>query len=138
MAGCLVLDGTITRDSEVRVVRDDVVVHTGKIGSLKRFKDDVSEVQVRHGVRYYSGQLHDTKVGDIIEAFVTETGRATESLRIGDGRPIGVLTLELRIENSHSLKEKRHVVQSLKERLRHKFNVVGGGDRLPGSLAAGR
>jgi translation initiation factor IF-2 len=45
VAGCIVMDGVITRDSEVRLLRDNVVVHTGKIGSLRRFKDDVSEVK---------------------------------------------------------------------------------------------
>src|SRR5579862_297355 len=45
VAGCLVLDGTLTRSSDVRVLRDNVVVHTGRIGSLRRFKDDVSEVK---------------------------------------------------------------------------------------------
>ena len=45
VAGCMVLDGVITRDSEVRLLRDNVVVYTGKIASLRRFKDDVSEVK---------------------------------------------------------------------------------------------
>ena len=61
------------------------------------------------------------KQGDIIEAFVTERVAPKSSPKTMAA--IGVLTLELRLENSHSLKEKRHVVKSLKDRLRHKFNV---------------
>ena len=72
VAGCLVLDGTITRDSECRVLRDNVVVHTGKIGSLKRFKDDVSEVKNGMECGITLGNFSDTKPGDIIEAFITE------------------------------------------------------------------
>ncbi len=72
IAGCLVVDGSITRDSEVRVLRDNVVVYTGKIGSLKRFKDDASEV--RNGLECGIGieNFNDIKPGDVIEAFVHE------------------------------------------------------------------
>jgi translation initiation factor IF-2 len=72
VAGCQVLDGTITRDSEVRLLRDNVVVHTGKIGSLRRFKDDVSEVKSGMECGITLASYGDVKQGDIIEAFVTE------------------------------------------------------------------
>jgi translation initiation factor IF-2 len=72
VAGCQVLDGTITRDSEVRLLRDNVVVHTGKIGSLRRFKDDVSEVKSGMECGITLENYGDVKQGDIIEAFVTE------------------------------------------------------------------
>ena len=72
VAGCQVLDGTITRDSEVRLLRDNVVVHTGKIGSLRRFKDDVSEVKNGMECGITLENYSDVKQGDIIEAFVTE------------------------------------------------------------------
>jgi translation initiation factor IF-2 len=72
VAGCQVLDGSITRDSECRVLRDNVVVHTGKIGSLRRFKDDVSEVKVGMECGITLANYSDVKQGDIIEAFVTE------------------------------------------------------------------
>jgi len=72
VAGCQVLDGTITRDSEVRLLRDNVVVHTGKIGSLRRFKDDVSEVKSGMECGITLQNYADVKQGDIIEAFVTE------------------------------------------------------------------
>jgi translation initiation factor IF-2 len=72
VAGCQVLDGTITRDSEVRLLRDNVVVHTGKIGSLRRFKDDVSEVKSGMECGITLANYSDVKQGDVIEAFVTE------------------------------------------------------------------
>jgi translation initiation factor IF-2 len=72
VAGCQVIDGSITRDSEVRLLRDNVVVHTGKIGSLRRFKDDVSEVKTGMECGITIENYSDVKQGDIIEAFVTE------------------------------------------------------------------
>jgi translation initiation factor IF-2 len=72
IAGCLVQDGMIKRDSEVRLVRDGNVVFKGKVGSLKRFKDDASEV--RNGMECGIGisNFGDVKVGDVIEAFSVE------------------------------------------------------------------
>jgi translation initiation factor IF-2 len=69
IAGCYVQDGTIKRDSEVRLLRDNVVVFKGRVGSLRRFKDDVSEV--RNGMECGIGiaGYGDIKVGDVIEAF---------------------------------------------------------------------
>jgi translation initiation factor IF-2 len=72
VAGCQVIDGSIPRDSECRVLRDNVVVHTGKIGSLRRFKDDVSEVKLGMECGITLANFSDLKQGDIIEAFVTE------------------------------------------------------------------
>jgi len=72
VAGCSVLDGTIKRDSEVRLLRDNVVIFKGKISSLRRFKDDAKEVtngmECGIGIQNYN----DIKVGDVIEAFLTE------------------------------------------------------------------
>jgi translation initiation factor IF-2 len=72
IAGCQVSDGLIKRDNQVRLLRDDVEVWKGKISSLKRFKDDVSEV--RQGVEcgIDLAGYKDIKVGDVIEAFTTE------------------------------------------------------------------
>jgi translation initiation factor IF-2 len=72
IAGCQVLDGLIKRDSDVRLLRDNVLVFTGKVSSLKRFKDDASEV--RNGMECGIGihNYNDVKKGDIIEAFLTE------------------------------------------------------------------
>jgi sulfate adenylyltransferase subunit 1 (EFTu-like GTPase family) len=64
------MDGRFTRDSQVRVLRDNVVVHTGKIGSLRRFKDDVSEVRSGMECGITLENFNDVKQGDVIEAFV--------------------------------------------------------------------
>jgi len=72
VAGCMVIDGFIKRDSEVRVLRDNVVVFTGKIDSLKRFKNDASEVKTGFECGITVRNFSDIKPRDIIEAFVTE------------------------------------------------------------------
>jgi translation initiation factor IF-2 len=72
VAGCIVQDGQITRDSAVRLLRDNVVVYTGKVASLRRFKDDVSEVKSGMECGVTLQNYADVKQGDIIEAFVTE------------------------------------------------------------------
>jgi translation initiation factor IF-2 len=72
VAGCQVLDGVITRDSEVRLLRDNVVVYTGKVSSLRRFKDDVSEVKSGMECGITLENFADVKQGDVIEAFKTE------------------------------------------------------------------
>ncbi len=72
VAGCQVLDGTIARDSEARLLRDNVVVYTGKIASLRRFKDDVSEVKTGMECGITLENFSDVKTGDVIEAFKTE------------------------------------------------------------------
>jgi translation initiation factor IF-2 len=72
VAGCQVLDGVITSKSEVRLLRDNIVVYTGKVGSLRRFKDDVSEVKNGQECGITLENFPDVKQGDVIEAFVTE------------------------------------------------------------------
>ncbi|MEP6644960.1 MAG: translation initiation factor IF-2 [Acidobacteriaceae bacterium] len=72
VAGCTVTDGIIKRDSEVRLLRDNVVVFKGKVGSLRRFKDDASEVRNGMECGISIANYGDVKVGDTIEAFVTE------------------------------------------------------------------
>lgn len=71
IAGCLVLDGKITRNSNVRIIRDGIVVYTGNLGSLKRFKDDVREVSAGYECGLNIDRFNDIKVGDIIESFET-------------------------------------------------------------------
>ncbi len=72
IAGCRVIDGLIKRDAELRVLRDSVVVFTGRISSLRRFKDDASEV--RNGFECGIGvaNFNDVKTGDVLECFATE------------------------------------------------------------------
>jgi translation initiation factor IF-2 len=72
IAGCRVTDGVIKRDSEVRLLRDNVVVFKGKIGSLRRFKDDASQVTSGMECGISIANYGDIKVGDVIEAFLTE------------------------------------------------------------------
>jgi translation initiation factor IF-2 len=69
IAGCMVLDGKVTRNTKVRVIRDGIVVYTGVLGSLKRFKDDVKEVQTSYECGLNIENYNDIKVGDIIEGF---------------------------------------------------------------------
>lgn len=69
VAGCYVLDGKITRNTKVRVIRDGVVVYTGNLSSLKRFKDDVKEVGAGFECGLTIENFNDVKVGDIIEGF---------------------------------------------------------------------
>jgi translation initiation factor IF-2 len=72
VAGCRVSDGLIKRDSEVRLLRDNVVIFKGKVGSLRRFKDDASQVTNGMECGISIANYGDIKVGDVIEAFVTE------------------------------------------------------------------
>jgi translation initiation factor IF-2 len=73
VAGCYVIDGLISRASEgIRVVRDNIVIYDGKIGSLKRFKEDVREVQTGYECGIMIENFNDIKVGDIFEDYVIE------------------------------------------------------------------
>jgi translation initiation factor IF-2 len=72
VAGCMVTEGFIKRDSEVRLLRDNVVVFTGKIDSLKRFKNDASEVKNGFECGITVRNFSDIKPGDVLEAFATE------------------------------------------------------------------
>jgi translation initiation factor IF-2 len=72
VAGCMVVDGVLTRDSQVRLLRDNVVIHTGKLESLKRFKNDASEVKSGFECGAALANYSDLKPGDVIEAFVME------------------------------------------------------------------
>src|SRR5271165_1157967 len=72
VAGCYVTDGVIKRDAEVRLLRDNVVVFKGKIGSVRRFKEDVNEVRNGMECGISIANYGDIKVGDVIEVFVTE------------------------------------------------------------------
>jgi translation initiation factor IF-2 len=75
VAGCKVSEGKISRDSLVRVIRDNVVVHEGRIESLKRFKDDVSEVAAGYECGIGIAGFQDIREGDLIEAFKVEETR---------------------------------------------------------------
>ena len=69
IAGCMVKDGIISRNSKIRLLRDNVVIHTGLISSLKRFKEEVSEVKSGFECGVMLENYLDIKIGDIIETF---------------------------------------------------------------------
>ena len=72
IAGCYITDGRVTRNTNVRLLRDNVVIHEGKISSLKRFKEDTTEVKTGYECGIGIQNYNDVKVGDVIESFVTE------------------------------------------------------------------
>lgn len=72
IAGCYVIDGKISRNSEVRVIRDGIVIHEGQLASLKRFKDDVKEVNAGYECGLNIEKFNDIKEGDIVESYVMQ------------------------------------------------------------------
>jgi translation initiation factor IF-2 len=72
IAGCMVTEGVIPRSAAVRLLRDNVVIHEGKIASLRRFKDDVSEVRAGFECGIALDRFSDLKPGDVVEAFTKE------------------------------------------------------------------
>ena len=131
IAGCMVRDGVIKRsgDAQARLLRDNVLVHEGKLGSLRRFKDDVSEVKagIECGIGFES--YNDIKVGDVIEVFTVERVAATVRPRTAGGCRcrmsviVGLLSVEMFIPHAQSLKDKRMVLRGVKDRLK-KLNVA--------------
>jgi translation initiation factor IF-2 len=72
IAGCYLQEGSIRRNASVRVLRDNIVVHEGRIGSLRRVKEDVEEVAAGFECGIGLGRFQDVKEGDILETFVLE------------------------------------------------------------------
>ena len=72
IAGCYVIDGKMQRNSEVRIVRDGIVIHEGEMDSLRRFKDDVKEVATGYECGIGIVRFNDIKNGDVIECFIVE------------------------------------------------------------------
>jgi translation initiation factor IF-2 len=72
VAGCMVVDGTVARNANMRLLRDNVIIHEGKIASLKRFKDDAREVKEGFECGIGIEGYHDIKPGDVLEAFQIE------------------------------------------------------------------
>lgn len=76
IGGCMVLDGIVKRSSRIRIIRDSMVVHTGELSGLKRFKDDVKEVKAGYECGLSVKDYNDLKEGDVVEAFeITEVER---------------------------------------------------------------
>ena len=80
IAGCAVQDGKITREVKIRLLRDNVVIYEGRVRSLRRFKEDVPEVKTGMECGIALENFNDVKIGDVIEAFVTE--RVTEPVAV--------------------------------------------------------
>ena len=72
IAGCMVKDGKVTRDAQVRILRDNIVIHEGEIGSLQRFKDAVKEVTAGYECGMSVAKYNDIKEGDIFECFAMQ------------------------------------------------------------------
>ena len=72
IAGCMVTDGKVIRNAKARLLRDNVVIHEGRIDSLRRFKDDAKEVLSGYECGIGLGSYNDIKVGDVIEAYTEE------------------------------------------------------------------
>jgi len=79
VAGCYVVDGVLKRDAQIRVLRDSQVIYTSKLSSLKRFKDDASEVRTGFECGAGIANFNDVKVGDILECFVVQKLSASEA-----------------------------------------------------------
>ena len=77
IAGCIVREGKLTRNAKVRVIRDGIVVYTGELGSLKRFKDDVKEVHMGMDCGLNIQGYNDIKIGDVVEAYTIEEIKRT-------------------------------------------------------------
>jgi translation initiation factor IF-2 len=69
VAGCMVLDGKITRNTKIRIIRDGIVAHSGELSSLKRFKDDVKEVATGYECGLSINNFNDVQIGDIVEGY---------------------------------------------------------------------
>jgi len=84
IAGCSVQDGILKRDADVRVLRDNVVIYTGRISSLRRFKEDANEVRQGFECGVGVSNFNDVKVGDILECFKMEKTAAPELINMAD------------------------------------------------------
>ena len=139
IAGCFVTEGKITRKAQLRLVRDSVVIYTGKVGSLRRFKDDVS--RGRAGLRVRPRRSRATATSR--KATSSRPSRSRRSRRRSRTRPasreaatsaaadcerrspvtVGIARVTLFLGDSHSLKDKRMVLRKVKDLVRNKFNV---------------
>jgi translation initiation factor IF-2 len=84
IAGCFVQDGLLKRDADVRVLRDNVVVYTGRLISLRRFKEDVNEVRGGYECGAGISNFNDVKVGDVLECFKMEKSAPLEAVTAAD------------------------------------------------------
>ena len=142
IAGCYVTDGKVNRHGQVRLLRDNVVVHTGKVSSLKRFKDDACEVKAGTECGIGIDGYNDIKPGDVIEFFTTEkvkeipsTIRRRQEPGGGVDSAGGVLTARGRAASMVSVRPRLHFPAARpqgqavrrcgawRQRIRNRFNV---------------
>ena len=109
IAGCYVTDGTVRRGAQCRLVRDGTVVYDGRIGSLRRFKDDVREVTAGMECGIVLENYPDVKEGDVIEVYETKQVEQTLWLSF-----VWLLEIHLHFPDNGSLKGKRKELRSLK------------------------
>ena len=109
IAGCSVQDGIIKRDADVRVLRDNVVIYTGKVISLRRFKDDANEVRAGFECGAGISNFNDVKVGDILECFKMEKSQPLEDAEPGRSRQSAPDTADARRASSSAIVEASHV-----------------------------
>ncbi len=122
IAGCMVLNGTITRNSKVRFLREGTIIWKGTVQSLRRFKDDVREVQAGFECGIGLSDFQDLKPGDIIETYeereiprhlAVPEPAGSRLVRRANIVHVCVLTADLHLPMAQSLKAKRSVVQSI-------------------------
>ena len=128
IAGCIVTEGKITRKAHLRLIRDSVVIYNGKVGSLRRFKDDV--VRGRAGLRVRSvdrglqrpqGRRHHRSVRD--RDHRGDAGRPRRREQHQQAVTVAIARVTLFLGEAHSLKDKRMVLRKIKDLVRNKFNV---------------
>ena len=124
VAGCMVLDGTINRNCKLRVTRGKEIIILTKVTSLKRFQRRRERSSDGNGMRHCSGSVRRNPDGRFCWKRSSRRRWSARSPNSSMPAAVGVLTFELRLEHSHSLKDKRQVVKSLKDRLRSRFNVA--------------
>ena len=131
VAGCYVTDGKLERSSKLRLVREGTVVYEGKNSSLRRFKDDVKEVQSGYECGIGIENYNDIKMGDVIEFFYLEEIKPEldlahlfcENFSQAIKMVVGIGTITFRLHDCHSLKGKRRIVKKIVAQLRNHFNA---------------
>ena len=138
IAGSHVVQGKITRNASVRLVREGTIVYDGALASLKRFKDDVREVEEGFECGIVLENFQDVKEGDVLEAY--ETRKVAQRARIsGSGHRVPflvALTIHLRFPDNGSLKGKRKELLSVRVGAEPQVRRVGRRGRRSGQMAA--
>ena len=135
IAGSMVTDGTVTRGAKVRLVRDGTIVYDGRIGSLRRFKDDVREVTQGMECGIVLENFADVKEGDVLEVY--ETQQVERDARVGHGVPVPAWSWSSTSPRTVDLKGKRKELQFAEGTASAALRRGRGRDRPPRPVAAG-